>query len=250
MTPEKVDIVIPYGRAYIPENQNFAIPDDGELLFCLRSIEKHLRNFGEIYLIGTRKPDWIQRVHFLYQEDTPGPNNASRNIYRKLHRFASKPQLGTANFLYMNDDHFLLRDYDASAFPFMFEGTFGSRTPPHAKMTSYRRTMNNTIDQLGPEAPYYDIHCPLLINKEKFLRLQSYDWNVNGGMCIKSLYCNIANVCGVETKDFKIPSAQSEDWLNAMFTGKDFFSTDNNCFGNSMLRKMHDLYPKKSSYER
>ena len=242
-----IDIVIPYGKAYHLENQNSILPDHGELRYCLRSIAKHLRNVGSIYIIGANLPTWLQNVKtYPGPIDTPGANNASQNIYRKLSKAAERLD----RFLYMNDDHYLLVDFDARTFPNYYDGTFGSNTPPHQAMTSYRRTMNNTIELIGADAKYYDIHTPLVIEREGFQKLKKYDWTKHGGYCIKSLYAFNNDLDGEQTEDFKIPSVQSAQWLERMFNNKTFFSTHDNCFGNSMRDRMEQLYPDKSIFEK
>lgn len=252
-TPETIDVVIPFGRAYIPENQNFVLPDEGELMYCLRSIQKHLTGVRNIYIIGTHMPGWFNKhakgvIHIPFPPGKQGPNNASFNIFTKL-VFACKLRTVSDNFLYMNDDHFLLRDFDAVDFPYFYEGMFGPRSEPGAKITSYRRTMDNTIAAIGEKAKYFDVHAPIRFNKNEFLKLEHYNFSINGGMCIKSVYCHQAKHTGTKCIDLKIPSMQSTEWIEKNFAFKEFFSTHDNCFGKSMINKMNELYPEKSKFE-
>lgn len=74
-----------------------------ELRYALRSIEKNLTGYRDIYLIG-EKPGWVQNVIHIKQKDT------SRKQYSIYNKFmtAAKTESVSKNFLRWDDDVYLL----------------------------------------------------------------------------------------------------------------------------------------------
>src|SRR6187431_2538921 len=97
---ELTDILIPLGKG--------SRHNDLELVYCLRSIEKHLKGVGNVFIVG-ESPERVKNCMHVSVKDSPNNWDRAKNIYRKIRRCCSLPDLSD-NFLFMNDDHFLLSD--------------------------------------------------------------------------------------------------------------------------------------------
>ncbi len=101
-----IDILYPIGKGSVMNND--------ELRYSLRSVEKHLKNFRNVYIIG-QKPDFLKDVVHIPHEDID--RSKETNIYKKILRGCQDETISD-QFLFMNDDHFFLEDIDAPTFPF------------------------------------------------------------------------------------------------------------------------------------
>src|SRR5688572_3980881 len=183
-----IDVAIPLNNRSTQKNL--------ELRYCLRSIEKHLKGVGNIFIIG-HKPEWVTGCIHIPAEDDPRNRFRDRNIMCKM-VFACKDRRVSKDFLMVHDDHFLLTDYDASEFPYYHCG------PLVPGQGQYAHTKQNTVSLLG-ETNNYDTHCPILFNKEKFMRSVALaDWLKWYGYCMKTLYCVLNGVDGEYMDDIKI----------------------------------------------
>lgn len=231
-------IVIPYGSR--PQKHT-------ELIFALRSIEKYLTCYGEIFIVG-HKPDCITNVTHIPYNDDPRSRYRDRNIMLKIIA-ACKDKRVSGDFLMWHDDHFLLQTIEASTFPAVH----------HGKMTpgpgQYGETKNNTIRKFCVE--HYDhlndcdSHCPILLNKEKFLKsVPTLDWKVHFGYCIKTVYCKMNGIEGEYYEDLKIRYIPTAEDIYNSIQGRRWFSTGDKCFfGSDMLAVMNELYPVPSKFE-
>lgn len=231
------DIVIPLGIRSTQQNQ--------ELRYALRSIEKHLTGVGNVFIIGEH-PDWLTNViHIPYTED-PRNRYRDRNIALKMAE-ACKDSRVSDNFLMVHDDHFLLSDYEASAFPYYHMG------PMNEGHGQYGETKQNTKSLLSFTELFnnYDCHCPIVFNKQLFMRSVALaDWSKWYGYCLKTLYCVMNGIDGQLTEDIKIryPLTRGEIW--AQIIDRKWFSIGDRCFAPGGMRDvLNELYPSKSKYE-
>ncbi len=93
--------------------------DNDELRYSLRSLTPHLDAFGQIFIITDRqKPSWLldhPRVsvidHSMLRDEGWGPTYSSKALEACLDRLPS-----TNNFIYLNDDVFLGRNFSLNDF--------------------------------------------------------------------------------------------------------------------------------------
>lgn len=223
-----IDIVIPYHQT----------GEDIELRYCLRSVEKYLSGVGKIFIIGD-KPDWLQNVIHIRATDEPGYKWNNKNLYEKI-RIACNDERISDNFLYLHDDHFLLRPYEADKFPYYcsktWEGTGGY----------FHGTIRNTKMLLG-ECDNFDIHCPMVFNKLHFLKtFTGMDWTKEWGYCIKTFYAYYIGMIGEQITDCKIREGNPRPQI----VGRPWFSTDDRNLGQQTVELLQELYPNKSKYEK
>lgn len=229
-------IVIPLGARSTQKNQ--------ELKFALRSIEKHLTGVGNVFIIG-ECPEWVTGcIHIPFTED-PRNRYRDRNIMLKMSE-ACKDGRVSDDFLMVHDDHFLLADYEAGAFPYYHMG------PMNEGQGQYGYTKDNTRALLNFTETFsnYDCHCPIVFNKQLFMRSVALaDWSKWYGYCMKTLYCVMNDIEGEPTDDLKIrfPHTRGEIW--AQIIDRKWFSIGDRCFENGMWDVLNELYPNKSKYE-
>jgi hypothetical protein len=223
--------------------------NDTELRYCLRSVEKHLTGYGDIFIIG-EKPDWVRNVIHIpcagYGDKT---YDKERNIYTKVMAAIADKRV-TDDFLFMNDDHFLLQNYEAGKFPFYCHGWLSE----YMTVTDYKNTVKNTnelLRPLGHDCLYFDLHCPIIYNKEKFAWCVSdADWSTPFGYCIKTVYGNcVEGLKAIEYPDFKINEPLLASKIRQLIAGRAWFSIGDKAFDGGIRNVLQEHYPHKSKYE-
>lgn len=232
----KTSIIFPLG--------NGSRWNDTELRYSLRGIEQHLSNYGEVFVIGERPSFLSNNIIHIPATDGDKTYNKERNIYTKIMAACNDPRVSD-DFLFMNDDHFLLSNYRADQFPYYFDGMLGDVS----SVSDYRYTLHNTKSVLGVDVPCFDVHTPIVYNKRLFQLLSCYDWSVKFGYCIKTAYCARAGVAGKPYQDLKIKDPLTTDQIKELIKGRDCFSVDNQAREGGLLQVLNELYPTKSRYE-
>lgn len=203
--------------------------------YCLRGIEKFIKE-PEITIIGDL-PKWIKNVCHIPFKDNPMNGFRSRNIYDKI-------MLVDYDFLFFNDDHFLLEPFSPDTFH--YSGTL--KWELEKKLSnSYLRTLQNTFNIYG-DIKNFDTHCPIFYSKD-ILHDIVLDWTKAQGYCIKTVYAAAAGIDGTEYPDLKIRGQLKEQQIKQLIEGRPYFSTGNSAFNPSMINVMDEIYPEKSVYE-
>lgn len=250
-----IDILIPLGKGSRHDNL--------ELRYCLRSIEKHLTGVEHIFIVG-EKPGWTQNVIYIGCPDNPNNWERARNIYRKIMVGIGwiDTTLGSAdwspikrlsdNFLFMNDDHFLLTAYTAQSFPYYHRGQialhdFVSNQP------QYHQYQNTIRHRFGSDYYDFDVHCPIVYNRKKFIEVSSElkEWP-EYGYAIKTLYANdmIDTTNWVPCEDLKFSEPLMKESIYRALEGRPWFSIGDKCLKSGAMKEvLQELYPNKSKYE-
>lgn len=241
----KVSIVLPLASGGFGSRW-----EDQELRFALRGVEKHLTGYGDIFLIG-HKPSWVQNVIHIPATDEDQTFWKERNIYNKIF-IACNDERVSEDFLFMNDDHFLLKDYVAGGFPYYRQGTIVDYI---TREDQYGNTVKNTFAEIG-DVTFYDLHCPMVYNKEFFLWLRPAAWNKKYGYCLKTLYCAQPwysmhrMMTETDYTDLKINAPLTAQQVREAIAGRDWFSMGNPARAGGIGQVLEELYPKKSKYEK
>ncbi len=210
-----------------------------ELRYCLRSIEKNLTGFTDLVIVG-RPPHWFNGHHF-FVEDLAGRKQCT--IYNKL-LFACTNFADWDNFLKFNDDHFLLKPLQVSDIKYWHNGLLSNELYKGLSIR-YREAVVNTLKEM-PEAFNFDIHTPIIYNKNEFRRIFR---TMVSEVCIKSYYCNSLNIEGEKMDDCKIDSLLSEEAIKVRIKDKLFLSTGSNAIREPMKKLLEELFPKPSRWE-
>jgi hypothetical protein len=235
-----IDVVIPLNNRSTQKNV--------ELRYCLRGIEQRLRGVGNIFIIGY-KPDWVIKCIHIPAEDDPRNRFRDRNIMNKMVA-ACKDSRVSKDFLMVHDDHFLLGYYCADMFPYYHCG------PLVPGQGQYGKTKQNTISLLNEwdfmeTINNYDTHCPILFNKEKFMRSVALaDWSKWYGYCMKTLYCVLNGIEGEYMDDIKIRMPLRHAKIMEQIKDRKWFSIGDRCCSEyGMKDVLQELYPDKSKNE-
>jgi len=187
------DLVYPLGTGSILNNF--------ELRMSIRSVEKYLTGYDKIYIIG-ECPDWAQNVvHIPFVEKS---TVGDFNIMQKITKACETTEISD-DFIFLNDDHYLLAPFTLPEFPYYYMGSLEEsyRTRPDGYGRRARNSMNY-LKEKGLPTKHFDIHYPIIYNKSLFLQYVTNgpDWSKQH-FIIKSLYANSLKIEGEETKDFK-----------------------------------------------
>ncbi len=237
-----MDIVYVLGRG--------SIWGDKEIKYSLRSIEKHLTGYRDIYVVG-HLPGFLKDVRYISYND---PHFCKEtNIYEKTLRACQEPSISD-DFLFFNDDHFLMKDFVADQFPFYYKGNLRLASKALRKGNNYKLALDNTyrvLQQRGLPVKNFDSHTPIIYNKQFFLDvIAKYNWNVRISYVLKSLYANSKLIEGEREHDSKINAQHTIDTLHMMVRSKNVFSMGNGAIGPTMLKLLEDLYPVPSRWEK
>lgn len=218
-----------------------------ELKYSLRSLEKHLKDYGEVFIIGKQPQSFTGYTHIPHDDD-PRSRYRDRNIMQKMVAACNDKRVSD-NFLMWHDDHMLLLGIEASAFPYVHHGHMDPGPG------QYGQTKQNTIGLFCGTNDLindYDSHCPILFNKQLFLRsVPTLDWTKPYGYCLKTVYCIMNGIQAYHYPDLKIRYIKDAPDIRKAIAGRYWFSTGDRCFARTDIGAvLQELYPKKSIYER
>lgn len=171
----EVDIIIALAN---DQRFNYA-----ELRYTLRSIEKNLSGYRDIYLIG-EKPSWITNVIHIPQKDIRG--RTAFSIFSKFMTAANNENV-SQKFISWADDTYLLKPLLVEGIKDWYDQTLKDWTYRNIN-SLYRNIIRNTW-KIFPDGLFYNVHTPCIYDKDKFKALNKYDWKTTEYL-IKSLYFN------------------------------------------------------------
>lgn len=214
---------------------------NAELRYSLRSVEKYLSGIGSVWIVGVL-PKWAKVDNFIEMPD-PYQYPPDRNIMEKLQVVCEHSVL-SENFLFINDDHYLLQPFEADKFPYYQQDHLIDQVKRRG-MDGYGRRADNTHKWLvsqGKNTKNFDIHTPILYNKKAFLvEVCGAPWHkAHDGFVIKSLYANSMMIEGEPMKDGKLNTIPGTDVK--------IFSTYPHVKA-SIFRFLKEQFPEKSKYE-
>lgn len=236
----KIDILIPLGSSNIGHI---------DLRYALRSIERHVKNYRDIWIIGDL-PQWIKGVKNIPHSDDPLPEWKEKNIYNKIMAGCLSPNV-TDSFLFTNDDIYLLEDVDATQYPYYYKGTCYESMV--ANKNHYRKTMYHTkslLERRGFKDINADAHCPIIYNKKEFLTtFEPEHWDTKWGYGIKSLYCAFNRKDMVYLNDCKIKKKLTLEQVRRVAEGRHVISCTDAPLKAGLLEFLQERFPTKSKYE-
>jgi hypothetical protein len=242
MESKTVDIVYPLAEGLSHfRNQ--------ELKYSLRSVEKYVTGFRNIYLIGFKPPFINDKIIHVMQEDHPY-HCKERRIMEKFLFACSIPGISD-KFLMFNDDYFFTKPVDATKIPFYNKGNLYNSFIKRKPGNLYRQSLENTYNALTEkefETRHFDVHYPMYYDKKKFPEVMAmYDWNIRAGYVVKSLYANSLKIKGAYRADCKIQKSHDKKEVLERIKDTDMFSTAE--ISRAIITILNDFYPDKCSYE-
>jgi len=187
---------------FYPLKTNGSRHNNLELRYSLRSIEKNLSGFDRVFISTQYLPEWLTNVEHIQMRDDP-MRVPDWNIKNKVYN------AGTEDFLFLNDDHFILEPYNANTFPNYYHSTLDIYCRKRGK-DGYGLRARNTLKWLQAhelKLLNFDIHYPIVYNLTKFREVMDLvPWDNKNGFIVKSLYGNYWRLPGTYTHDNKVNS--------------------------------------------
>jgi len=203
-----------------------------ELMYSLRALEKHCQDIDDVWIVGNKPHFLNNRIKYLWVEDS---GLWWQNAYRKT--MAAIEAGISEEFLLMNDDFYMLKDFSAAKYPYYHRGEI-SDNPEN----SYQRVITNTKKILqGSGLPYkhYGVHCPMRINAEKYKQLARFYTSVDNPVSARCLYGNL--FCkGKKVSDCKSSAIKLN--VTGCWSSKDWISGD-------VFAELEKMFPAPGKWE-
>lgn len=209
---------------------------DNELRYSLRSVEKHLKGFRNIFIVG-HISEWLKNVKVIPSSDISGGYEPERNVLNKLR--VGCEFIDFEKFLFMNDDFFFLQDVGADQIPYFYEGSIEDWLAKRG-LDRYGHCANNTLKQLQKNnlpTNNYELHYPIIFEKQKLLPIIPSSQSLT----IRSLYANTYQVKGIQADDCKSDKPPLD--------GAAYYSTKPRVT-DEVQKFLIERFPKKSKYEK
>ena len=242
---EPVDVVYVLGTGSNWQNN--------EIRFSIRSLYKNLINFRNIYIIG-EDPGFLKDVIIVPHPDEIGPHNADGNIIRKVLRACQIPEL-SQKFLFINDDHYIIKPVSASLIPPLHKGDLRCFSDKFFRLNPWRKRLMRTREILlskNLNAYHFDLHTPILFDKTKFPKVvKKFDYQNDIGYTMKSLYGNSVYKNPVKNTWHKVKVFEQKS-LNQIqtLTQSAFLMALNDAgLNNSLKYFLHQSFPEPSPHE-
>lgn len=199
-----------------------------ELLYSLRALDKHCKDVDDVWVVGN-KPEFLDNVKYLWVEDKgQWYQNAVTKTVAAIDAGISK------KFLLMNDDFFMLEDFTAEDYPAYYRGEI-----PEKANNQYQEVVINTkkiLDEKGLTHHHYGVHCPMVIDADKYMSLKEY---FGQPISIRCLYGN--HFCdGVNVKDTKTDKIKQSP--TKCFSSKPW--------AHDVLEELGRMFPEPSRWEK
>jgi hypothetical protein len=202
-----------------------------ELRYSLRALETNGKNIDRVFVVGN-KPEFLgNKAEYIWVEDK---YEWWRNAFEKT-KAAIKAGISD-EFLLMNDDFFMMQEFDAEKYPYFYQGDL-----PQIGGRKYTDVLVNTRKVLEAEGkPYkhFGVHCPMRIIGKQYLELEKYFKQPVSARC---LYGNLF-VKGArkveDCKGNKIVKHQCK-----CFSSKDWLSDE-------ILKELQTRFEKPSKWEK
>lgn len=189
---------------------------DNELRFSLRSVAKNLTGYGKVWIIG-ECPCFVQGVeHRYYPDNDLSGNNNDANMIDKI-LFACQQEI-SEEFIFMNDDFFILKPMHVEDIPVMHKGDMTEKPQQFWRITGiWQQRLLNTFNSLkarGMTTMLYDMHCPMPMNKKLFPEvIKDWDYRPEPGLNFRSIYGNTVHKGkGVRNNTEKFTVFKKKPW--------------------------------------
>jgi hypothetical protein len=184
---------------------------DTEIRYSIRSIEKYL-DFNKLIIRGDL-PSFANREikHLNVRADKATTKRVA--LFKHLDMLAGARAIIndkkiSDDFYWMNDDFYLMKPY--KIFPYFYNGTiteWNNRQDNWGSIGGKRSNVwqkyINEIHTAFPDGLWYEVHCPILFNKQK-LELLLNKYELQHVATIRSYYGNEYKVGGQNTSDYKL----------------------------------------------
>ncbi len=204
-----------------------------ELLYSLRSLETHCKDIGNVWIVGNKPHFLNDNVKYLWVEDAAA---WWQNAFNKT--MAAIDNGISEDFLLMNDDFYMLKDFTIADYPYYHRGEI-----PDIAENKYQQVIVNTkriLQILGKPFKHYGVHCPMRINAEKYKQLSEFYTSVDNPVSARCLYGNF--FCkGKKVSDCKFSDIKPS--ITGCWSSKDWITED-------VFKELQKMFPKPSKWEK
>lgn len=220
--------------------------DNEELRYSLRTLEKHVKNIHKVIIVGEDPKFLSDKAEYHYIPEVKG--NKEYRIAKKIYTACEKG-IVKGDFLFLNDDFFFTKEFDATKYPYYHKGDLLLGSPNKFYKASLMATYNY-LKENGFNTLHFDVHTPIIYNSEKFLALKPHlDKScLNAfGFVLKSLYSNIYGIEGEEYEDVKLGKFNNNVFERMKSTN--VVSCYDGGFEDWLYAYLRHEYKEKSKYE-
>lgn len=179
--------------------------DNEELRYSLRSLVNVPH--GRLFIAGY-KPSWLTNcIHIPTEQSGSKFNNSTNNLLQ-----ACRNKELSDEFIFMNDDFFIMKPTES--IPALHRGVVSEVIRSYQQQRGgdeYIDGMQQTkalLVSMGFTEPIsYELHVPILLNKNKFIEVMELQRRLNPHIRVvhkRTLYGNLANLGGIKTDDVKV----------------------------------------------
>jgi hypothetical protein len=224
---------------------------NNEIKYSIRSLMLNCRSFRRILIIGADPGIFHYDDRLIF---VPAPDNHKKeiNIWNKVLRACQLEALSD-DFLFINDDHFMLKPFHPEAYPFYAKGNLADKH--YSGSDTYQMVLKatrNVLQKHGLNTWHFDIHTPILFNKEKFIRTHSYFskyLEADQELVMKSCYANLHGIKPTLMNDLKLTRGCSLQELAELFQKRHVLSVADEAITSNFRRWLQFHFPEPSPWE-
>jgi len=244
-------VIIPLGRG--------SARGDCELRYLLRSIDRHLKGHGGIYLVTDRCPGFINRntVNVVKAGDAHA-DNKDANLHDKV--LAVLRGYDVDDFIFAADDNVVMQDVDAAMLPVLHQ-TRTSDTCGEAT-SRWGRRLAHTLDWAASRGAAVshplECHAPQLFHGRAILEgMDAVDYASQPGLTIYTTWRVLDGTWrdavpleGYKTTLENRDATRLMDMTDADLKARMFLGYNDGAVACGMLDRLARLFPSRSIYER
>jgi hypothetical protein len=234
-------VIIPLGSETCWQNN--------ELRYSLRSMEKHLTFFDEVFVVGDNLPSWLTGVTRVNVPDV----GRFRSVNTLVKITETLKLTGAEKFLLWYDDIYLTRQFNARSFPNFFKGQLLKNYHLLPDQSLYKQSKLMTFKTLfhhGYQTRSFECHCPFLFQTREFLQIMKLFPNREPGYLYKSLYANILKVHALQRRQLILNLPLDMEGIKTRIGDHAFYSIRDQALNEDLKQFFQENYPDKSRFER
>lgn len=222
--------------------------DNNELRICLRSMERHCRNMGRLYIATTSPPDWLDQTKCTVVPIPDKRQNKDANIIDKMVGIIRKHGI-KGRWVFNTDDQIFLKDCDLNAIPVVGNGRTRENLGEGGWYDRVRATFDLCEQRGTPLTCHMDAHTPQPFDASVAELLEGVDYNTGNGYTICTLFYGLSDRRpDVMQKDIKHTIQNAEDAAKCDFT-KTYLGFNDEGY-RALKDKLFERFPEKSIYEK
>lgn len=224
-------------------------------MYSLRSLEKHATGVRDVWIIGSRLPDWMDpgSVRFLDVPDDP-KSISWKNVWNKMRAAAREPEISD-RFACMMDDIMLTLPVHLPDFPAL-KKTWGFPACGSSVSDRWTASQAATLRALR-ECGFrgtpgnFENHAPLIVRKAWIMSMDLSTWD-DSPLFVqwRTMYCNLHGIKGKPARDMKCLRLWGSDSIDRFIKSAGYFSMCNENLGNGVEEWLEREFPGKSRWEK